>query len=151
MIFRDTSNFLAEKLPRPWVFTNGCFDLLHPGHLAYLKEAKALGKSLIIGLNSDRSVQAIKGPKRPINPENDRAQMLSHLKMVDAVIYFHENTPLKLIEILAPDIYVKGGDYQKESLPETPIVEHYGGKVHILSFIPGHSSTSIIQRIQDRY
>lgn len=147
MIFETSTVFLRHHLPRPWVFTNGCFDLLHPGHVSYLKDAKALGKSLIVGLNSDTSVKAIKGSKRPINPQNDRAQMLTALEMVDAVIYFHETTPIQLIQKIQPDIYVKGGDYQKENLPESPIVESYGGVVQILSFIDGYSSTKIIQRI----
>jgi len=133
------------------VFTNGCFDLLHKGHIEYLKEAKALGDYLIIGLNSDNSVKNIKGPNRPINNEIDRAGLLLALRYVDYVILFDELTPLKLITAIKPDILVKGGDWQKKDIIGWDIVESYGGKVLSLSFIPGYSTTELIKKIISVY
>lgn len=133
------------------VFTNGCFDLLHRGHLAYLEEAKSLGDALIIGVNSDASVHRLKGDKRPIMPQEDRLIMLASLEMVDAVVLFEDDTPIPLIRELRPDIHVKGGDYVPESLPEYSVVIGYGGQVKILSFIDGCSSSGIIARIVERY
>ena len=147
MIFNHPDHFLAQQFPKPWVFTNGCFDLLHPGHLLYLSEAKALGRHLIVAINTDESVKTLKGIQRPINTERDRATMLDHLQSVDSIIYFKETSPLELIRRLKPDIYVKGGDYTKETLPETPIVESYGGTVKTLSFVKGYSSSQLIERI----
>ncbi len=133
------------------VFTNGCFDLLHRGHLAYLEEAKTLGDMLIIGVNSDASVRRLKGNKRPIMPQEDRLIMLASLEMVDAVVLFEDDTPIPLLRELRPDIHVKGGDYVPESLPEYSVVIGYGGQVKILSFIEGCSSSGIISRIVERY
>ena len=130
------------------VFTNGCFDILHVGHLRYLNEAKRQGDILIVGVNSDRSVKRLKGESRPINSELDRAEMLSGLKAVDYTILFEEDTPERLIGDLKPSIHVKGGDYTKDDLPETKIVESYGGEVRILSFIEGKSTTNIVNKIQ---
>lgn len=130
------------------VFTNGCFDLLHPGHLTYLEQAKAFGDILIVGLNSDRSVQNLKGTSRPILPEKDRARMLGGLKPVDHVILFDSPTPIPLIKELQPDVHVKGGDYQAEALPEYDTVLQYGGCVKIVPFISGYSSSQLIQSIQ---
>jgi len=130
------------------VFTNGCFDLLHPGHIQYLEQAKELGDILIIGLNSDASVNALKGPSRPINTLEDRAIMLSALRCVDAVVAFEDETPIPLIQELAPNIHVKGGDYTKESLPEYDVVTAYGGQVVILPFLEGKSSTALINKIK---
>ena len=130
------------------VFTNGCFDILHVGHLRYLNEAKKQGDILIIGVNSDASVKRLKGESRPINNQFDRAEMLGGLKAVDYTIIFEEDTPEKLIEFLKPSIHVKGGDYKKEDLPETKIVESYGGEVRILSFVEGKSTTNIVKKIQ---
>jgi len=129
------------------VFTNGCFDILHPGHVTYLSQAKALGDVLVIGLNSDASVRRLKGPSRPIMPEADRAFMLLALKAVDYVVIFDEATPMELISQLRPSIHVKGGDYQVDDLPETKIVKSYGGEVKILGFVEGQSTTDIIGRI----
>ena len=131
------------------VFTNGCFDIVHAGHIQYLKDAKRLGDILVVGLNSDSSVQGLKGSTRPIQRFEHRQAILSSLSMVDAVIGFDDPTPIPLIEQIRPDIHVKGGDYEKDSLPETEIVESYGGQVEILPFLPGCSSSSIIQKILD--
>lgn len=130
------------------VFTNGCFDILHVGHLRYLNEAKKQGDVLIIGVNSDASVKRLKGESRPINNQFDRAEMLSGLKSVDYTVIFEEDTPEELIATLKPSIHVKGGDYKKEDLPETKIVESYGGEVRILSFVEGKSTTNIVKKIQ---
>lgn len=130
------------------VFTNGCFDILHIGHLRYLNEAKKQGDVLIIGVNSDASVKRLKGESRPINNQFDRAEMLSGLKAVDYTVIFEEDTPEELIATLKPSIHVKGGDYKKEDLPETKIVESYGGEVRILSFVEGKSTTNIVKKIQ---
>jgi len=129
------------------VFTNGCFDLLHPGHLHYLNEAKELGDVLIVGLNSDRSVRQIKGNDRPINDEKFRAEMLIGLKPVDAVVLFDEDTPIQIISIIKPAIHVKGGDYNITKLPEYETVVSNGGEVKLLSFLDGYSSTNIINKL----
>ncbi len=130
------------------VFTNGCFDILHVGHLRYLNEAKRQGDVLVVGVNSDLSVKRLKGESRPINTEEDRAEMLSGLTSVDYTVIFPEDTPEDLIGKLKPSIHVKGGDYTKEDLPETKIVESYGGEVRILSFVEGKSTTNIVNKIQ---
>lgn len=137
---------------RPLVFTNGCFDLLHAGHIRYLWAAKSLGRSLVVGLNSDRSVQKIKPqqlgyPLRPIIPQDQRAEVLVALKPVDAVVMFDETTATHLIERLKPDIYVKGGDYSVDTLPEAPIVMEYGGKISLVQIEVSTSTTAIINRI----
>lgn len=132
------------------VFTNGCFDILHAGHVSYLNRAKALGDILIIGVNSDMSVSRLKGPSRPINPMDDRIQVLSALACVDYLVPFEDDTPSNLIRVIRPDIYVKGGDYTKETLPEAQLVEKLGGVVQILSFVENRSTTSIIERIAGR-
>lgn len=133
------------------VFTNGVFDILHVGHLTYLEEARELGDVLIVGVNSDRSVKTNKGDKRPINSEKNRAEMLLGLKFVDFTVIFDEKTPENLLDLLKPDIHVKGGDYKKEDLPETEIVEKNGGEVKILSFVDNISTTEIINKIIDVY
>ena len=133
------------------VFTNGVFDILHVGHLTYLEEARELGDVLIVGVNSDRSVKTNKGDKRPINSEKNRAEMLLGLKFVDFTVIFDEKTPENLLSLLKPDIHVKGGDYKKEDLPETEIVEKNGGEVKILSFVDNISTTEIINKIIDVY
>lgn len=137
---------------RPLVFTNGCFDLIHAGHIRYLQAAKALGHSLIVGLNSDHSVQSIKPqqsgfPSRPIVPEMQRAEVLSALKPVDGVVIFTETTATHLLESLKPDIYVKGGDYQLETLPEAPLVKRLGIQVSFIQVQVPASTSAIIQRI----
>ena len=133
------------------VFTNGVFDILHIGHLTYLEEAKSMGDILVVGVNSDSSVKVNKGDKRPINTEIFRAEMLAGLKSVDFTVIFSEKTPERLLDLLKPDIHVKGGDYRKEELPETEIVEKNGGEVEILSFVNNISTTEIINKIIESY
>ena len=125
------------------VFTNGCFDLLHVGHLDTLATARGLGHLLVVGLNSDASVRALKGPQRPLQPEHERAQLLAALSCVDFVVIFGEPTPLELLAQLKPDVHVKGGDYRAEQLPETSLVESWGGRVHIAPLAPDRSTTSL--------
>jgi len=125
------------------VFTNGCFDIVHAGHIRYLKEAKALGDVLIVGLNSDTSVSAIK-PGRPVNPQDQRAEVLSSLEMVDYVTLFDEETPYELIKLLHPDILVKGGDWKKEDIVGSDIAK----ETYSLPYIQGISTTEIIERIK---
>lgn len=130
------------------VFTNGCFDLLHPGHIDYLQKAKTLGDVLIVALNSDDSVRQIKGESRPVNSLNDRMAMLAALECVDFVTSFQEDTPYNLIDAIKPDILVKGGDYTKDEIVGADIVEDNGGELKILDFLPGYSSSDLIKRIQ---
>ncbi|WP_078129531.1 D-glycero-beta-D-manno-heptose 1-phosphate adenylyltransferase [Leptospira alexanderi] len=129
------------------VFTNGCFDLIHRGHITYLSQARELGDFLWIGLNADSSVKRLKGEQRPVVPEDDRAILLSNLRFVDAVTIFSQDTPLELIRLIKPAIHVKGGDYKAEDLPETSIVREFGGKVEILPFVPGKSTSLLIEKI----
>ena len=136
---------------RKAVFTNGVFDLLHVGHLRYLEEARALGDLLIVAVNSDESVRRLKGEKRPIVPESDRAEVMNGLRCVDYVTIFTSDTPVPLIALLKPDIYVKGGDYRIPDLPEAPVVASYGGVVRILRHFAGHSSTDLVRTICNRY
>ncbi len=133
------------------VFTNGCFDFIHPGHIRYLNEAKSMGDILVIGLNSDNSVRKIKGEGRPINTQKFRASVLSSLEMVDYVIIFDEPTPYELIKAIVPDILVKGGDYKIEDIVGREIVEGNGGRVVSVSYIEGFSTTSIIKKIKRRF
>ena len=137
-----------RAVQRRIVFTNGCFDLLHRGHVAYLNRAKALGDVLVVGLNSDDSVRRLKGPDRPLNPLDDRAQVLAALRCVDYIVPFSEDTPARLIEALRPDIYVKGGDYRLETLPERALVEALGGSVQILAYVEDRSTTGLIERLR---
>jgi rfaE bifunctional protein nucleotidyltransferase chain/domain len=130
------------------VTTNGCFDLLHLGHVRILKQARALGDVLVIGLNSDYSVRRIKGDRRPIVSEKDRAEVLSSLGCVDYVTIFNEDTPTEFLKAVKPDIHVKGSDYTSAQLAETPIVEAGGGKVVIIKLVPDKSTTDIIERIK---
>ena len=132
------------------VFTNGCFDILHAGHVRYLTAARAEGDVLIVGLNSDASVRRLKGPTRPVNPEADRAEVLGALRAVDAVTIFDEPTAAELIALVKPDVYVKGGDYTLETLPEAAIVQRYGGRVAFIDLVEGRSTTGIIDRIRER-
>ena len=150
-----TSLQQAQQQVRQWknedkriVFTNGCFDLLHPGHIDYLNKAAALGDKLIIGLNDDDSIRRLKGTSRPINPLPDRAVMLAALRAVALVVPFSEDTPLKLIIALMPDILVKGGDYQADDIVGAAEVRQHGGEVIVMPFLDGYSSSGLIQRIQ---
>lgn len=133
------------------VFTNGCFDLLHIGHLRYLEKAKALGDILVVGVNSDFSVQRLKGPERPILPLSERMEIVSGLECVDYVTSFDESTPLELISFLKPHVLVKGGDWTKETTVGKEVVEGLGGEVVILPFVEGNSTTNIIETILQRY
>jgi D-beta-D-heptose 7-phosphate kinase/D-beta-D-heptose 1-phosphate adenosyltransferase len=133
------------------VFTNGCFDLLHIGHIRYLEEAKALGDVLVVGINSDPSVRSLKGPHRPILPVEERAEILSALGCVDYVILFDETNPLELISLLMPHILVKGGDWTQETTIGNEVVERSGGKVVILPLIKGASTSGVIEMILKRY
>ncbi|HMO17500.1 MAG TPA: D-glycero-beta-D-manno-heptose 1-phosphate adenylyltransferase [Oligoflexia bacterium] len=133
------------------VFTNGCFDVLHVGHVRYLRQARDLGSSLMVGLNSDESVRRLKGPKRPIHNQEIRREMLLSLKMVDEVVIFEEDTPLRLIMEVNPEIIVKGGDWTPDKIVGADFVVSSGGKVFSLPFFEGFSSTDTIQRILDVY
>ena len=147
--FQSAEAFLAT-MPRPRIlcFTNGCFDLIHPGHVQYLAEARSLGDFLVVGLNSDASVARLKGPGRPLQDEAARAAILLGLRSVDAVIRFDEDTPLDLIRVLQPDVLVKGGDYTPEGVVGRELVEGRGGRLVLLPFLPGHSTSRIEQRIR---
>ena len=140
-----------QKAGKRVVFTNGVFDILHIGHLTYLEEAGNLGDVLVVGVNSDASVKVNKGDKRPINSEKNRAYVLLGTKFVNYAVIFDEKTPEKLLDVLKPDVHVKGGDYKKEDLPETKIVEGNGGEVKILSFVDNVSTTQIINKIIEAY
>ncbi|QBM76832.1 D-glycero-beta-D-manno-heptose 1-phosphate adenylyltransferase [Sphingomonas sp. AAP5] len=136
-------------LARPIVFTNGVFDLLHRGHVEYLADARALGGSLVIGLNSDASARLLgKGEDRPINQERDRAIMLAALEAVSIVCLFDERTPMALLEHVRPDLYVKGGDYDVEALPESTLVKSWGGLSRTIQLRPGYSTTRLVDRIR---
>ena len=128
------------------VFTNGCFDLLHVGHVRYLAEAKKLGDFLIVGINSDESVKRLKGPTRPIQNQQDRAEILKALEAVDETVIFTEDTPENLIKSIRPDILVKGGDWSVDQIVGGPFVQSYGGQVCSLTFIDGKSTTKIIEK-----
>ncbi len=134
------------------VFTNGHFDLLHLGHVDYLQRARELGDALIVGLNSDTSTRTLKGEKRPIVPQDERAQVLAALACVDYVVIFEETTANSLVEALQPEVYVKGGDWGKSRTPpEAEVVTGYGGRVHILPYLPNHSTTRLIETIVERF
>lgn len=139
----------AARRGKTLVFTNGVFDILHAGHVRYLAQARELGDLLVIGVNTDESVRRLgKAPDRPVNPLEDRIAVLSALRAVDFAIPFSEDTPETLIAQIKPDIHVKGGDYTIDQLPETPLVQGYGGKVVILPFLTGKSTTSVIEKIR---
>ncbi|SCG59028.1 rfaE bifunctional protein, domain II [Micromonospora humi] len=133
---------------RSVVFTNGCFDVLHPGHVRYLTQARALGDLLIVAVNSDGSVRRLKGQDRPVNPVEDRTALLAALACVDHVVIFEEDSPVRLIEAVRPDVYVKGGDYPPEMVPEAPLVRRLGGQVRTLGYVPDRSTSAIIDRIR---
>ena len=130
------------------VFTNGCFDLLHPGHVTYLAQARSLGDLLVVGLDTDASVRSLKGDSRPILPESARAKNLTALRSVDYVCFFSNGDPEPLIKIVKPDVLVKGGDWSPEQIRGSEFVLSYGGEVKSLSFIEGFSTTSIVEKIQ---
>lgn len=130
------------------VFTNGCFDILHAGHVRYLERARSFGDCLVLGLNTDASVRGNKGPSRPINSELDRAEVVGALKSVDYVVLFGEKTAETIIAKVRPDVYVKGGDYTLETLPEAKIVQSYGGRVEFVQMVVGRSTTNVIKKIE---
>ncbi|MEZ4946658.1 MAG: D-glycero-beta-D-manno-heptose 1-phosphate adenylyltransferase [Cyclobacteriaceae bacterium] len=132
------------------VFTNGCFDILHLGHVDYLEKAAGLGDRLIIGLNTDDSVSRFKGPERPIQDQNSRARILSSLQFVDMVVLFNEDTPLELISKLIPDILVKGSDYLAENIVGAEVVKKHGGEVKTIDFVSGYSTSRIIEKIKKK-
>ena len=137
-------------LPRPVVFTNGVFDVLHRGHVTYLEQARALGGSLVVALNTDASAKRLgKGDDRPLNNELDRAVVMAALASVSLVTWFDENTPLELIGVLKPDVLVKGGDYDMRKLAETAVVESYGGRALAIPFVDGYSTTALVQKIRN--
>lgn len=144
-----------KSLSKKWkekeyiVFTNGCFDILHPGHINYLSKAAELGTKLIVGLNSDKSVSKIKGPSRPYNNQNERQLMLASLEFVDAVVIFEQETPLELIKTIVPNFLVKGGDYSIQEIVGNQFVSENGGEVLTLEFIKGHSTSSLIEKIKN--
>ncbi len=140
---------LRRDRPATVVFTNGCFDLLHRGHTEYLFAARALGDLLVVGLNTDASVRRLKGEGRPVTPQEDRARVLAALECVDAVTLFDEETPLDLISALAPDVLVKGGDYRADDIVGADVVRAAGGRVVVLPFSAGHSTSDLIRRIRE--
>jgi D-glycero-beta-D-manno-heptose 1-phosphate adenylyltransferase len=146
---RSSAAHRAGLLPRPLVFTNGVFDVLHRGHASYLAHARALGGSLVVALNTDASARRLgKGSDRPLNTQDDRAALIAALESVSLVTFFDEDTPLELVAELRPDVLVKGGDYDMQRLPETRVVESYGGVALALPFVDGYSTSSLVQRIR---
>jgi D-glycero-beta-D-manno-heptose 1-phosphate adenylyltransferase len=146
--FLEVRKKLKEK-NKKLVFTNGCFDILHRGHIEYLEQAKSLGDYLIVGLNSDSSVKRIKGESRPVNNENDRAYVLDSLKIIDAVVLFSEDTPYNIIKEIVPDFLVKGGDWKEDEIVGADIVKRAGGKVISLKYIDNYSTTSTINKLRE--
>jgi len=139
----------AGRLPRPLVFTNGVFDILHRGHVTYLDESAQLGESLVVAVNTDASARRLgKGPDRPLNNQQDRAALLAALACVDAVTFFDEDTPEALIGLLRPDVIVKGGDYDMETLPETALVRSWGGRAVAVPFAFQRSTTALVRKIR---
>jgi rfaE bifunctional protein nucleotidyltransferase chain/domain len=147
----ETSNLEAtlKSLPRPWVFTNGVFDVLHRGQVMYLAQARALGASLIVALNTDASVKRLgKGDDRPLNTEVDRAIVMASQEAVSMVTWFSEDTPFEIIARIRPDVLVKGGDYEMDKLAETALMKTWGGRAIALPFVQGYSTTKLVQRIR---
>ena len=145
----------AKTLVRQWksegrkiVFTNGCFDILHLGHVDYLEKARALGDKLVLGLNTDDSVSRFKGPERPIQDQNSRAHILASLQFIDLVVFFNEDTPKDLISDLIPDVLVKGSDYLAENIVGADVVKKAGGVVKTIAFVPGYSTSRIVEKIK---
>jgi D-glycero-beta-D-manno-heptose 1-phosphate adenylyltransferase len=149
-IFSRTDAAAAVKaLPKPVVFTNGVFDVLHKGHVTYLEAARGLGGSLVVALNTDASAKRLgKGPDRPLNNEQDRAAVIAALESASLVTWFSEDTPLEIISELRPDVLVKGGDYDMSKLAEAKRVESWGGKALALTFVDGYSTTALVKRIR---
>ena len=149
IVSREAALDLVAALPKPVVFTNGVFDVLHRGHATYLAQARELGGSLVLALNTDASARRLgKGPDRPLNSAQDRAVVMAALESVSLVTWFDEDTPLELITALKPDILVKGGDYDMRQLPETKVVESYGGRALAIAFVEGYSTTALVNKIR---
>lgn len=149
IVARDEARLRMAALGGPVVFTNGVFDVLHRGHVTYLAQARALGASLVVGLNSDASARRLgKGPDRPLNAEADRAILLAALESVSLVTWFDEDTPVALLTELRPQIYVKGGDYDVATLPETRAMQAWGGRALALPFVDGYSTTALVKKIR---
>jgi rfaE bifunctional protein nucleotidyltransferase chain/domain len=149
IVSRQDAAARVAALPRPVVFTNGVFDVLHRGHATYLARARELGGSLIVALNTDASARRLgKGPDRPLNNEEDRAVMMAALESVSLVTWFDEDTPLELITELRPDVLVKGGDYDMDTLAETAVVKAYGGEALAIPFVDGYSTTALVKKIR---
>lgn len=148
---RDALTPALAQLPKPWVFTNGVFDVLHRGHVMYLAQARALGGSLIVALNTDASVRRLgKGDDRPLNKDDDRAIVMAGQEAVSLVTFFDEDTPEQIIQEIRPDIIVKGGDYDMRKLPETALVESWGGTALALPFVHGYSTTQLVKKIRSQ-
>lgn len=149
IVARTDAPARVAALPGPVVFTNGVFDVLHRGHATYLAQARALGASLVVGVNTDASARRLgKGPDRPLNNEADRATLLAALESVSLVTWFDEDTPVELLRALRPQIYVKGGDYDMRTLAETALVESWGGRALAIPFVDGYSTTALVSRIR---
>ena len=152
LVNRDELDNLINKLRsenKTIVTTNGCFDILHVGHVRYLQKAKSFGDVLIVALNSDKSVKSIKGDSRPINNENDRAEVLSALRSVDYVVIFDEDSPVDLLLQIKPDVHTKGADYTIETLPEAKEIMAAGGRIEFISFVEGKSTTAVINKMKN--
>ena len=149
IVTREAFAALRDSLPDKTriVFTNGCFDLLHVGHILLMNYARSLGDALVVGLNSDSSVRQLKGPRRPLVPQEERAAVMAALPSVDFVIIFDETLPIETVRAVRPAIHVKGGDYDAEQMPETPVVRALGGEVVIVPLVEGHSTTNLLERI----
>ena len=146
---REDAPARIAALPRPLVFTNGVFDVLHCGHATYLAQARQLGASLVVALNTDASARRLgKGPERPLNRQDDRAALMAALESVSLVTWFDEDTPLELITELRPDVLVKGGDYDMDTLAETAVVKAYGGRALAIGFVEGYSTTALVKKIR---
>jgi rfaE bifunctional protein nucleotidyltransferase chain/domain len=149
IVARPEAAASVARLPGPVVFTNGVFDVLHRGHVTYLAQARALGGSLVVAVNTDASARRLgKGPERPLNAEQDRAAVVAALAAVDLVTFFDEDTPVELLGEVRPLVYVKGGDYDMRTLPETALVESWGGRSLAIPFVNGFSTTSLVHRIR---
>ena len=146
---REDAASRVAALPRPVVFTNGVFDVLHRGHVTYLANARAMGATLVVALNTDASARRLgKGPERPLNNQEDRAVMMAALASVSLVTWFDEDTPLALITELRPELLVKGGDYDMDRLAETAVIKSYGGRALAIPFVDGYSTTALVQKIR---
>lgn len=151
VVSRANLEALAKELHskgKKIVATNGCFDLLHVGHVRYLKAAHQLGDVLIVGLNSDASVRKLKGPHRPVNSQDDRAEILASLECVDYVSVFDEDTAVEFLKLVKPEIYAKGGDYDPKDLPEAPTIQEQGGRIEILQHVPDKSTTGLLAKVK---